>query len=83
MVRVWIDPNQNGSLYSNQNKIQTDDMEGGEVQFCLTSHLYIIYVELLSRCHLVGNMSICVTRESIGHHIALNRGHESIPESAC
>ena len=58
-------------------------MEGGVVQFCLTSHLYIIEVEVLSRCHLVGNMSICVTRESIAHHIALNRGHESILESAC
>ena len=35
MLRVWIDPNGDGSLYGNPNKIQTSDMEGGVTQFCL------------------------------------------------
>ena len=31
---VWIDPNYFGYLYSNPNKIQTNHMVGGVVQFC-------------------------------------------------
>ena len=32
---VWIDPNYFGSLCSNPNKIQTKDMDGGVIYFCL------------------------------------------------
>ena len=32
---VWIDPNYFGSLCSNPNKIQTNDMVGGVMYFCL------------------------------------------------
>ena len=32
-MTVWIDPNYVGSLYSNPNKIQTNHMDGGVVQF--------------------------------------------------
>ena len=31
---VWIDPNYFGSLCSNPNKIQTNDMVGGVMYFC-------------------------------------------------
>ena len=34
LVRVWIDPNYFGSLCSNPNKIQTNDMVGGVMYFC-------------------------------------------------
>ena len=34
---IWIDPNYFGSLCSNPNKIQTNDMVGGVVYFCLFS----------------------------------------------
>ena len=33
---VWIDPNYFGSLCSNPNKIQTNDMVGGVMYFCRT-----------------------------------------------
>ena len=34
MALVWIDPNYFGSLCSNPNKIQTNDMVGGVMYFC-------------------------------------------------
>ena len=34
MALVWIDPNYFGSLCSNPNKIQTNDMVGGVIYFC-------------------------------------------------
>ena len=42
---VWIDPNYFGSLCSNPNKIQTNDMVGGVMYFCRTS-LRCCYWEL-------------------------------------
>ena len=38
MVLVWIDPNYVGSLCSNPNKIQTNDMVGGVMYFCQQSN---------------------------------------------
>ena len=34
LALVWIDPNYFGSLCSNPNKIQTNDMVGGVMYFC-------------------------------------------------
>ena len=34
---IWIDPNYFGSLSSNPNKIQTNDMVGGVIYFCQTN----------------------------------------------
>ena len=41
MALVWIDPNYFGSLCSNPNKIQTNDMVGGVMYFCLCGKKYM------------------------------------------
>ena len=43
---IWIDPNYFGSLCSNPNKIQTNDMVGGVIYFCLLGSLNWAWLRL-------------------------------------
>ena len=68
MALVWIDPNYFGSLCSNPNKIQTNDMVGGVMYFChlllsnkSCQHMY--YIRNLNRIKGKNNNNLCLRFE--------------------
>ena len=78
---VWIDPNGDGSLYSNPNKIQTSDMEGGVTQFCLTISQLVrvaarnMYFSILKWSRFIKSDSGSVGNQSGGSFSASNVVH--------
>ena len=76
---IWIDPNYFGSLCSNPNKIQTNDMVGGVIHFCLMLKLFFSYWYLSFFLHykFFANM---LKKGNLMSYVAERRRRKSVSE---